>query len=167
MLSARIAEARLSQEAAVAMPNDDWIKAQLSELSPLLDDDTRRAAILLRRLVSRVRAEAIVAPGKSREFIRLHVQVDALNLLKEALGGKLPESIMATATSHSNEGTEFQLDLGKPTRRDVAAPEIAAMRARDMTWEEIGKRTGLGTGNAHNVWKRWVDAQPKECRDRA
>jgi hypothetical protein len=166
-LRGRIAEARRAQEAAIAMPDDAWIRAQLTELSPLLADDPRRAASLLRRLLVRVTAEAVVAPGKARGFVRLHVRIDALRLLGEALGGRLPETILAAATPTSDEAAmEFLLDLGEPTRRDVVAPEIAAMRARGVTWPEIGQITGLGTGNTYNVWKRWVDAQPEDRRDR-
>jgi DNA invertase Pin-like site-specific DNA recombinase len=157
----RIAEARRVQQAAVAVPDDAWLRAQLADLRPLLADDPRRAAPLLRRFFSAVTAEAVVAPGKRRGFIRLHVRLDAVHVLAEALGGRLPEAVLAAAVSStSGELMGFQLDLGEPTRRDVLAPEIAALRARGVTWAEIGRVTGLGTGNAHNVWRRWADARP-------
>jgi hypothetical protein len=141
------------------MPDDAWIRDQLTELSPLLADDPRRAAALLRRLLARVTAEAVVAPGKSRGFVRLHVRIESLRLLEEALGGRLPEAVLAAASPTSEaEAMEFHLDLGEPTRRDVLAPEIAAMRARGVSWAEIGQVTGVGTGNAHTIWKRWNDS---------
>ena len=167
-LHGRIAEARRAREAAVAMPDDAWIRAQLAELPPLLADDPGRAVPLLRRLLRRVTVEAVVAPGKSRGFVRLRFRVEALHVLREALGGRLPETILEAAWATSGESaTEFHLDLGTPTRRDALAPEIAAMRSRGVTWPEIGRITGLGSGNAYNVWKRWADAHQEEDRDRA
>jgi site-specific DNA recombinase len=167
-LNARIAEVRQAREAAFAMPDDNWIRAQLAGLPPLLADDPRRAASLLRRLLGRVTAEAIVAPGKSRGFVRLHLRVNGLRVIEEVLGGTLPESVIAFAAATTNaEAQEFRLDLGEPTRRDVLAPEIAAMRSQGMAWAEIARITGLGVGNCHNVWRRWIDAQPGDSSARA
>lgn len=39
------------------------------------------------------------------------------------------------------------------------------MRERGMTWPEIGRITGLGTGNVYNVWKRWVNAETPGQRE--
>jgi site-specific DNA recombinase len=159
-LDRRVGEGRGAIQAAVKMPDDGWIKARLAELPALLGDDSRLAAPLLRRLLGRVTAEAMVAPGKVRGYVRLHVNLEAQASLKEVLGGRLPDSMLALAASTCGEGPmTFDLDLGGPSRRDVWAPRIAEMRAGRMTWEEIGRVTGLGTGNAHNVWKRWTDAQ--------
>lgn len=159
-LRERIAEAQRAREGAISMPDDAWIRLQLTEVAEVLADDRRRAAFLLRQLLPRVTAEAVVAPGKTRGFVRLHFRIDALRLLQQALGGNLPESILAAAMPGLCETAKlFQLDLGTPSRRDVLAPEIAGMRARKMTWSEIGRITKLGTGNAYNTWKRWVDAQ--------
>jgi DNA invertase Pin-like site-specific DNA recombinase len=167
-LRGRIAAARRAQEAAVAMPEDAWIRAQLAELPSLLADDPRRSASLLRRLVGAVTAEAVVAPGKRRGFVRLHVRLEAARVLEEVLGGRLPEAVLASAVpSMTEEAREFHLDLGAPTRRDVLAPEVAALRARGVTWPEIGRLTGLGTGNAYNVWKRWAGAGPADHRAHA
>ena len=63
--------------------------------------------------------------------------------------------------------TKYQLDLGKPTRFDDLAPEIVALRDQGVTWPEIGRVTGVGTGNSYNIWKRWSDAQPTLNTDRA
>ena len=86
-----------------------------------------------------------------------------MQVLKEALGGRLPEAILSAIKLEASESdTEFHLDPGKLTRGDALAPEIAAMRDRGMTWAQISSRTGLGTSNAHNMWKRCVDAQRVE-----
>jgi hypothetical protein len=79
-----------------------------------------------------------------------------------------PLAILAVAFPGLTHGSmKFHLDLGGPTRRDVLAPANAAMREGGMTWPAIGVETGLGTGNAFNVWKRWLDAQPERRLDRA
>ncbi|MEI6235708.1 MAG: hypothetical protein WCT04_21845 [Planctomycetota bacterium] len=54
---------------------------------------------------------------------------------------------------------EIQLDLGGPTRCDRWAPEIDAMRKSGIGWRQIGRVTGLGSGNASNALKRWREAQ--------
>jgi hypothetical protein len=165
--SGRVEQGRQSLEAAVAMPDDSWIRARLAELSPLLADDRRRAAPLLRRLLGRVTAETVLAPGKVRGYIRLHVSLDARSSLEEVLGGQLPGSVLALAGPANGAGpTAFQIDLGGPSRSDVLAPEIAALRAEGTTWQEIGRITGLGTSNAHKVWKRWTVARQSAPPDR-
>ena len=49
---------------------------------------------------------------------------------------------------------------------DRLAPKIAEMRAQGVAWRKIGEVTGLGSGNAHNAWKRYTDAQ-KDTKDTA
>ena len=159
-LHGRLERGRLDLEAAVALPDDAWLRSALAGLAPLLADDPARAAPLLQRLLGRVSAESVVAPGKVRGFIRLRIALDGRHVLAEALGGRLPGTMQALAgPTSAGSPEEFFLDLGGPGRRDLLAPEIAEMRARGVTWEEIGRATGLGTGNSHNVWKRWTDAR--------
>lgn len=156
-----VADGKKAQEAAIAMPEDAEIRTQLTELKTLLADDPRRSAPLLRRLLGRVTAEAIIAPGKKRGFIRLHLRLKPERLLREVLHGQLPGIVISDVDPNGDGPTaEYHLDLGEPTHRDVIAPEIDAMRARGMTWIEIDRVTQLGIGNAYNVWKRWADAQP-------
>jgi hypothetical protein len=89
-------------------------------------------------------------------------------VLKEVLKETLPESILAFAVSGTSVSPlEYQLDLGKPTRFDSIAPEIVALRSQGLGWKEIGRLTGVGTGNAHNVWKRWTNAQAIDRNGRA
>ena len=150
------------------MPDDAWIKEELTHLLPLLRDDPAKAAHLLRRLLGPITAEAVVARGKRRGYIRLRFRPDAWELLKSALGDRLPGTLVDRAGAPPDqEPPGFQLDLAGPTRRDAWAPEIATMREQGVTWPEIGRITGLGTGNAYNVWKRWVDGRPEARRDGA
>lgn len=156
-----VADGKRAQEAAIAMPEDDEIRTQLTDLKTSLADDPRRSAPLLRRLLGRVTAEAIVAPGKKRGFIRLHVRLKPDRLLQEVLHGRLPGIVIPGDDPNGDGPTaEYHLDLGEPTRRDAVAPEIDSMRAKGMTWIEIDRVTQLGIGNSYNVWKRWADAQP-------
>jgi hypothetical protein len=162
-LRARIAGAQSAWLTNGAIPDDAWIVEKLRSLPPLLRSDPAQASLLLRRLLGRVTAEAIVAPGKSRGFIRLRFRVAGIRLLKEALGGLLPDEIVSAMNLEDAGGEqEFQIDLGEPTRLDRLAPEIAALREQGVPWAEIEARTGLKIGNAYDAWKRWVDAQAAE-----
>ncbi len=161
-LRARVDEAIRARGSAIEMPDDDWIRAQMADLPALLVDEPRRAAPLLRRLLVRIEAEGVVAPGKVRGFARLHLRVDPAHLIEESLGGRLAAAAPGRAAPSPAGAREFAVDLGGPTRRDALAPQIAEMRARGVTWPEIGRVTGLGTGNAYNVWKRWCDARPED-----
>jgi DNA invertase Pin-like site-specific DNA recombinase len=157
-LRARVVEGRKFRAAAVGMPDDEWIKEQLGNLTQGFREEPRSTALLLRRLLERVTAESVIAPGKKRGFIRLRVRPRAYAVLREALVDRIPTALLDTASNCVEEAAEFVIDLGGPTRRDQVAPEVARMRAEGKTWEEIGRETGLGTGNAHNVWTRWSEA---------
>ena len=162
-LRARIAEAESTRLTTGAIPDDAWIAEKLRSLAPLLRSDPGQASLLLRRLLGHVTAEAIVPPGELRGFIRLRFRIAGIQVLKEALGGMLPDGIVSAMNLGDAGGEqEFQIDLGEPTRLDRLAPEIAALREQGVTWAEIEARTGLEIGNAYNVWKRWVDAQAAE-----
>ena len=164
----RIEERRQAQKATGAMPDDSWIREQLLQLPSLLQSDPGKTSLMLRRLMGRVTAEAVVAPGKSRGFMRLHFRVAAMQVLKEALCGTLPEAILsAIKVDNTEPETEFYLDLGEPTRCDILGPEIAAMRDRGVTWDEISIRTGLRPCNAFYAWRRWIEAQGGERTHRA
>ena len=162
-LRARIAEAQNTWLTNGAIPDDAWIVEKLRSLAPLLRSDPGQASLLLRRLLGHVTAEAVVAPGKSRGFIRLRFRIAGIQVLKEALGGMLPDGIVSAMNRDDAGGEqEFQIDLGEPTRADRLAPEIAALREQGVPWAEIEARTGLKIGNAYNAWKRWVNAQAAE-----
>jgi hypothetical protein len=114
-------------------------------------------------MMGRVIAKAVIAPGKSRGYMRLHVRVAAIPLLRDVLGGRLPEVILsAVQLTGSESEAEISLDLGEPTRCDILGPEIARMRDLGITWDEIISRTGLGTSSAFYAWKRWTDRRAVE-----
>ena len=123
-LRARIAEAQSTRLATGAIPDDAWIAEKLRSLAPLLRSDPGQASLLLRRLLGHVTAEAVVAPGKSRGFIRLRFRIAGIQVLKEALGGMLPDGIVSAMNLGDAGGEqEFQIDLGEPTRVDRLAPD--------------------------------------------
>jgi hypothetical protein len=161
-----ITEARRIQDAVIAMPDESWIRSQSSDLASVLKEEPRRAATLLRRLLGTVTAERVVAPGKQRGFVRLQVRIDAASLLKEALGTTIPQCLIAASeTTLASECPTLRLDLGKPTRSDLLAPQVAEMQERGLKWAEIGRLTGLSSGAAYNVWKRWTQGRPQEPRE--
>src|SRR4051812_15605214 len=80
-LGARIEEARAAHEAALALPDDGWIRARLGALPSLWAAEPDQAVPLLRRLLGAVTAEAVVAPGKKRGFIRLRFRIEGRRVL--------------------------------------------------------------------------------------
>jgi hypothetical protein len=167
-LRARIGEAQSTWLNNGAIPDDAWIVEKLRSLAPLLRSDPGQASLLLRRLLGQVTAEAIVPPGKSRGFIRLRFRVAGIRVLKEALGGMLPDGIIAAMNlDDAGREQEFQIDLGEPTRCDILGPEIARMRDVGITWDEIISRTDLGMSSAFHAWKRWTGRQAVEQDYRA
>jgi hypothetical protein len=152
-------------ETSVALPDDAWMRQQLTALPALLAEDRRRAAILLRRLLGKVTAEVIVAPVKKRGFARLHIRIDALAMLREVLGDRLPSVLLEVLPELNGAVHSVHLDVGGPTRFDRLAPEVVAMRRQGVPWKEIRRRTGLSLGNAYAIWKRWTEAQRNADRD--
>jgi hypothetical protein len=160
VLRARIAEGESHRGAALDLPDDAWIRGQLAGLPGLLRGEACSAAPLLRRLLAEVRAEAVIAPGKQRGYARLRVRVRANALLEEVLRGRLPQGLLHNVSQADDAvPEELVFDLGGPTRYDRLAPEIARMREQGMKFPEIGQLTGIGPGNAHNVWSRWTRAR--------
>lgn len=158
-LRARIAAAEARRGAALAVPDDAWIRAHLGGLPDLLRGEPHAAAPLLRRLLGPVRAEAVIAPGKVRGYARLRVQVRGNALVEEVLRGRLPGDVLEQVLpADGSLSGDLVLDLGSPTRYDRLATQIAAMREEGMTFPAIGEATGIGSGNAYNVWRRHTDA---------
>jgi hypothetical protein len=165
-LRRRVEDGRRVTSASVDFPDDCWIQRELADLSSLLRDDPVRAARPLRRLLRKVTAQAVVAPGKKRGYLRLHLSVSPMDLLKEVLKEKLPDGLSPNLEEGAmQDPIVFQLNLGSPTRSDNLAPQIAELRGQDVTWLEIGLLTGVGSGNAYNIWKRWIDALPANRQD--
>lgn len=161
-LRIRVDQGRDAGQMAMSLPEVVWIREQLKRTAELLRDDTEKTAWLLRHLFGKIESEAVVAPGKTRGFTRLLVRVNPAAVIREVLRGTLTDAV-AREPSHGGSPlpvAEFQLELGSPTRYDLLAPEIAALREQGMIWKEIGRVTGVGTGNAQNIWSRWKKSQP-------
>ena len=162
-LRRRINEAQEMLAIPTEMPDDEWISQQLGDLTSLLRDDERAAAILLRQIIDRIEAFAIIAPGKTRGFAQLRFRINGWESLRAALAERLSDETFDMLVSGidraTGESDEFVIDLGSHSRMAEWAPKIAEMRERGVPWKEIQKTTGLDIGNAHAAWKRYVDAQ--------
>lgn len=158
-------EAENSAQALPAqVPDSAWIRSQLGDLPAVFEEGGVQAALLLRKLLGKVTAHAVLPPGKQRGYSQLRFRIDAWGLLKTLLPPQVAAAILQQAGDASAlcEGSEeFRIDLGAPTKMDEWGPKIAAWRAADVPWKEIWERTGLGSGPAYVCWKRYVDAQKK------
>ena len=141
-------------------PDEAWIRQQLTDIPQLFREDMPRSARLLRRLIGRIEASAIVAPGKKRGYAQLKFRINAWDLALTALDGQIPESVsqrMRDATKESSS-PEFVIDLGQPGRMESWAPKIAEMRASGVTWKKICEITTLKLGPAYETWRRYAQA---------
>jgi site-specific DNA recombinase len=164
---AQAAELKRTIEAAeeavastAVFPNDDWIRRQFKDIPALFRADKVRSGRLLRRLIGRIEASAVVAPGKKRGYSRLTFRISAWDLVLAAMNGKIPTNVAQRmhASAEAQEGPEFVIDLGRPGRMEECAPRIAEMRAAGVTWKEITKITGLSLGPAYETWRRYTEA---------
>ena len=154
-----VQEAEKLASVQVTMPEPSWIEEQIKHLDNLLSDDPLQTALILRRLLGKVTAHAMPLAGKRRGYVRLQFTFSDWSAGMELLKGTVPAGVVLNADKPGAVmERSISLDIGGPTRMDEWAPRIAEMRAQKMTWKEIGKITGLGTGNAHNAWKRWMEA---------
>jgi hypothetical protein len=141
-------------------PDEAWIRQQLTDIPQLFREDMPRSARLLRRLIGRIEASAVVAPGKKRGYAQLKFRINAWDLALAALDGRIPESVsqrMRDATKESSS-PEFVIDLGQPGRMESWAPKIAEMRASGVKWKTICEITSLKLGPAYEAWRRYVQA---------
>jgi cell division septum initiation protein DivIVA len=163
-LEAEIAEAEAALSGSSSLPSESQIADQVAHLAEVLRGDVRPAALLLRDILGKVMVYAVVPVGKKRGFPRLKFRISgwavAVRVLENASNNSA--SILATAPKGDCDTTEVVLDIGGPSRMDEQAPRIAEMRLKGVAWNEIGRLTGLGTGNAWTAWKRYTDAQRKE-----
>ena len=141
---------------AIPLPDAEWVSTRLAEWA-------ERAAAsesdsFLRDALQAVTAEAVVAPGKKRGFIRLHFRVDAWAALAAAMGAALPAAVRPPESADEDTSPEFTLDLGGPTAMDRWAPRIAAWRAAGITWVDIVRLTGLDLNRVYLAHKRYTAA---------
>jgi site-specific DNA recombinase len=147
-------------------PDEQWIRQQLKDIPGLFREDQARASRLLRRLIGRIEASAVVAPGKQRGYSRLTFHVNAWDVVLAALDGQIPESVaqrMRESAAACNS-PQFVIDLGQPGRMEEWAPKIAEMRASGVPWKKICEITGLSLGPAYETWRRYVSAM-KSLKD--
>jgi hypothetical protein len=157
----RVKDARRLLEAPVRMPDDEWIQGQLTDLASILREEEQTAALLLRKLVKPVVAEAVIAPGKTRGYARLRFRINVTEVVRSLLRGSDAAAVSDCLLSDSADAmsSEVVLDLGGPTLMDEWAPTIAEMRANGVKWNEIVEITGLDLNRAYRCWKRFVDAE--------
>ena len=153
------------------VPDDKWIAEQFVQLTGVLREDSSNAAILLRKLLSTVHVHEVIPTGKKRGWPQLRFTISILDSLREVLAGRIPDgvlSLLVGRTTESATSSEIPLDLGGPSRMDQWGPKIVAMRKAKVSWEDICKITGLGSGPAFVAWKRCADAEaqnPQESDD--
>ena len=132
-LAHRIDTARASLVGVSAMPDDEWIRAQLSDVPSLLRDDPRRAApSAARRCPSRVR-------DRTRQASRFRPpsRVDRGPPFSAVTPGGLSARDSGTRPSRDRDGTWFHIPT-RPGRTDASRPFGAGDR-RDAT-----RRNALG-----------------------
>jgi DNA invertase Pin-like site-specific DNA recombinase len=141
---------------AVALPDEAWVAARLGEWAA--SAATRSGPdSLLRLALASAAAEPVVAPGKTRGFVRLRFRVSAWGALVAAAGGALPAPVRHLPAPEYG-APEFTIDLGEPSAMDRWAPRIAAWRAEGVTWEEIARRTGMDLNRVYVAWRRYTGA---------
>ena len=162
-LRRRINEAEQMLAIPAEMPDDEWITQQLSDLTSLLRDDERAAATLLRQIIDRIEAFAVIAPGKVRGFAQLRFRINGWESLRAVIAERLSDEtfdmLLSGIDRSTGESDEFVIDLGSQSRMAEWAPKIAEMRERGVLWKEIQTTTGIDIGNAYAAWKRYVDAR--------
>jgi len=145
---------------AVALPDEGWVAEQLGAWAASFATGVGGQS-LLQTAVTCVVADSVIAPGKTRGFIRLKFRVNAWNVLISAIGDDMPVSIRGLVGALDQldpDDPEFTLDLGEPTAMDRWAPQIATWRAEGVTWEEIVRRTGMDLSRVFVAWKRYTGA---------
>ena len=142
----------------VALPAEVWVAARLGEWAERVAASDGPEA-LLRLALAAVEAEPVIAPGKTRGFVRLRFRVNAWRAFTGAVGDALPAAVRSLfSESPDDSGPEFTLDMGEPTAMDRWAPQIAAWRAGGVTWEDIVRRTGMDLNRVYRAWKRHTGA---------
>jgi hypothetical protein len=164
---AEVAELERSIQAAeeavassAEFPDEQWIRQQLKDIPSLFREDQAGAGRLLRRLIGRIEASPVVAPGKKRGYSRLTFHVNAWDVVLAALDGQIPESVSQRTRDYAEayQSPQFVIDLGHPGRLEEWAPRIAEMRMSRVPWKKICEITGLSLGPAYTTWQRYVGA---------
>lgn len=126
---------QIVMEVPPVLPDDDWIRTQLSDLVRILRERSSQAALLLRALLGQVFVTAEIPRGKKRGYPQMRFRINGWAALRAILGEHLPQSMLLLLSSSpemtSETSPEFRLDVGKPTRMDELGPKDRGLaRAR-------------------------------------
>jgi site-specific DNA recombinase len=163
-LQERIEAARRLPALPSKLPDKAWLIKELGNLAAVLEEDVSNSAKLLRKLLGKVTAHAIIPPGKKRGFIQLRFRIDYWEAICLSLtpDSRLAlEAALVGAQDVIGVSDEFRLDIGGPSRMDQWGPKIAEMRRQGLRWKDITEITGLGLGPAYVAWERFVDHEKK------
>ena len=161
VLCEEVREAEITMKAEVSLPSQDHVKAQMARLPEILRGEVGPAALLLRQILAEVTVKSIVPSGKVKGYGQLTFNIDGWKVLTHAINDQMPYGILSSIQAGSEmKSPTFVLDVGGPSRRDEWAPKISDMRSKGIPWNEIGRITGLGAGNAWIANDRWVKRQP-------
>ena len=81
-LEKRLADYDSLRRGVASLPDDAWLAEQLQRWSAGLNEDTPRAAAILRQALGSVTADAVVAPGKRRGYAQLRFRIRAWDTLR-------------------------------------------------------------------------------------
>jgi hypothetical protein len=161
-LQAELAQSRKTHAAPMQMPDDAWIAAELKDLAGLLQQEMATVAPILRPMVGKVVGEQIKPKGTSMGYPRIRFTLDGFEMLRQVLVKKLPASVLeGMGETICGFSPEFTADLGRGMATEKWAPRMEQWRQDGLTWDEIGKRTGLKPSTAHLAHKRWRERNAK------
>ena len=155
-LQKRIANARKLLTQSIDLPDEARLRSQMQNLNEVLSGEPGQAALLLLAIIGKITINAVVVPGKMRGYGRMFFNLSGGAVIQK-LATSVPASLMPP--NGGSPSSEIQLDLGSPTRCDRWTPEIDTMRKAGIGWRQISRVTEISSGNAHIVWKRWLEAQ--------
>ena len=133
------------------LPTRDEVRKELEDLWPLFNEDPIRGALLLRRMIGRIRVFDVIFPGKKRGHAKLVFPFNASAWLTRVKG--MPES--ATESDEPIEAEEVTLHTGEPTKLERLMPQVHDWVNQGVSWREIGKRTGMSTCATNMYYNRW------------
>ncbi|MCZ7647992.1 MAG: recombinase family protein [Planctomycetota bacterium] len=149
-------------ETPAVLPDLEAVRRMVADLHVVLgQDEVPQVALLLQKLLGKVKVRDVVAPGKKRGYGLLEFCICPEGLLKEALKKVVGARDVLLKVTEVGPMPVIILEIGGPTRMDSWAPKIAEMRARGVSWKEIGEETGLGVGNACTAYKRYIEGLKK------
>ena len=146
----------------ITAPAKSFIDEQLTNMASLFSEDSVQAAILLRKLVSKVTATDVIPIGKTRGYTQIRFRINGWGAMRVAAESdqQLMNLIDSLATARDVEPThpdEIVVYLGEPTLADLHSPTIYAMRNNGATWKEIEAVTSIGKGNAYTYYQRFAE----------